>query len=109
MSAKSIVSVVKFVAVKLITEYTCVSFKVNFEIFGSLGAVRFSWHNVSPEVYYHDKEQPEILAPADIGNRSYWTDFTDEINGKTDLFLTTEDVLRSSEDTLKIQEKAINN
>lgn len=90
-----------------IPDDACVSFKVNFEIFGSLGAVRFSWHNVSPEVYYHDKEQPEILEPADIGDHSYWSDFIGEINGETDLFLTTDDVLASAEDTLEIQKMAI--
>ncbi len=90
-----------------IPDDACVSFKVNFEIFGTLGAVRFSWHNTPALVYYKDKEQPDVLEPTDIGNHTSWNDFIGEISGNTDLYLTTEDVLRSAEDTLLIQEQAI--
>ena len=84
----------------------CRVFCTHFEIFGTLGAVRFSWQDAPAMVYYKDKEEAISLEAVDIGRRSYWTDFLDEIKGKKNLILTTEDVIRSTESALMVQHRS---
>lgn len=89
----------------------CAAFHTHFEIFGTLGAVRFSWNNAPATLYYKDKETTLDIQGEDMGDRSFWTDFLAEIQGKAveeaEGYLTTADVVRATEYALQIQDSCL--
>ncbi len=80
-------------------------YPVRWEIFGSKGILRFTTRSKQIELYYDEEKEPVML---DLPNPAggYWEDFIREIKGEKPLILTTQEIINSTKDTLRIQEFA---
>ncbi|MBR5515059.1 MAG: Gfo/Idh/MocA family oxidoreductase [Clostridia bacterium] len=76
-----------------------------FLIWGSKGMIRFAEDGKPLEAYIDYSKEVQYIEGKPCEN-NHITDFIDEIEGKTDLLICTEEVLRSQRDTLKIQNVA---
>lgn len=76
-----------------------------FLIWGSKGMIRFAEDGKPLEAYIDYADKVQYIEGVECKN-NHITDFIDEINGKTDLLICTEEVLRSQRDTLTIQNVA---
>jgi len=76
-----------------------------YHIWGSKGMVRFSINSEAINAYI-DGESSGIIIPEIKVDTDCLTDFINEINGETDMFLSTKEVLQLSRDTLLIQSYA---
>jgi len=77
-----------------------------FLIWGSKGMIRFAEDGKPLEAYIDYAKEVQYIEGTTCEN-NHITDFIDEIDGKTDLLICTEEVLRSQRDTLTIQNVAI--
>lgn len=86
------------------TEYS-IPYYWQFLIWGTKGMIRFAEDGKPLEAYFDYAKEPEYIegVPAPT---NHITDFIDEINGKSGLLITTDEVLASQRDTLTIQSKA---
>lgn len=82
-------------------------YPLRWEIFGSKGVLRFTTHSKEIELYYDEEKEPIML---DLPNpkSGYWEDFLREIRGERPFILTTDEIINSTKDTLRIQEFADN-
>lgn len=76
-----------------------------FLIWGSKGMIRFAEDGKPLEAYIDYAKEVQYIEGTECTN-NHITDFIDEIDGKTDLLICTEEVLRSQRDTLTIQKVA---
>lgn len=76
-----------------------------FLIWGSKGMIRFAEDGKPLEAYIDYAKEVQYIEGKPCEN-NHITDFIDEIDGKTDLLICTEEVLRSQRDTLTIQNVA---
>lgn len=77
-------------------------YPLRWEIFGSKGVLRFTTHSKEIELYYDEEKQP-IFLELPNPKSGYWEDFIREIKGEKPFVLTTEEIINSTKDTLKIQ------
>ena len=74
----------------------------NIKMLGTKGTLSFSLSEKT--TYYYLKGQTEALVLAENEvTTDYLTDFYNAVNGETDVILSTEDVITSTRNTLKIQ------
>lgn len=76
-----------------------------FIIWGSKGVIRFAEDGKPTEVYYDYAKEPLYIEGEDCPT-NHIIDFVNEIDGKTDLLISTQEVLNSQRDTLIIQNAA---
>lgn len=76
-----------------------------YHIWGSKGMVRFSIASEAINAYIDGESKGIIISGINV-ETDCLTDFVNEINGKTDMRLSTKEVLQSSRDTLLIQRYA---
>lgn len=77
-------------------------YPLRWEIFGSKGVLRFTTHSKQIELYYDEDKEP-IMLELPQAKSGYWEDFLREIKGEKPLVLTTEEIINSTKDTLRIQ------
>ncbi|MBE6574434.1 MAG: Gfo/Idh/MocA family oxidoreductase [Ruminococcaceae bacterium] len=76
-----------------------------FLIWGSKGMIRFAEDGKPLEAYIDYAKEVQYIEGTECKN-NHITDFIDEIDGKKDLLICTEEVLQSQRDTLTIQNVA---
>ena len=80
-------------------------YPTRWEIFGENGVIRFSLQNQPTELYIGDEKECILVEDKEVKS-NYFSDFISEIKGEKDLYLTTEEILNATRDTLIIQEYA---
>lgn len=78
------------------------AYPTRWEIFGDKGVIRFSLQNQPTEMYLGDDKECIIVEPKEVKNH-FFEDFIKEIHGEKDVYLTTEEILLATRDSLIIQ------
>lgn len=79
-----------------------------FKIWGTKGLIVFSAYKDGVKLYKNGNKEVVVTEPSEI-ETDITVSFVDAINGKTPAFINTEESLKSSMQTLKIQKKADEN